>query len=135
VLAVTGPHALEAVMRAIHAHLPPAHDPLMSLVPPQGIRLTPGDSADGDSADGDSDSGSDPDSDGAMHGARGSGEAGSEEMPEVGLERSTRESGATGIGFSGFRGDLGGSGRSGTTTEGTGRIIWAETQEPGTWSG
>jgi ribosomal protein S12 methylthiotransferase len=42
VLAVTGPHALEAVMRAIHAHLPPAHDPLMSLVPPQGIRLTPG---------------------------------------------------------------------------------------------
>ena len=41
VLAVTGPHATDEVMRAIHAHLPPAHDPFIDLVPPQGIRLTP----------------------------------------------------------------------------------------------
>ncbi|HSS29356.1 MAG TPA: 30S ribosomal protein S12 methylthiotransferase RimO [Usitatibacter sp.] len=41
VLAVTGPHATEAVMDAVHAHLPKPHDPFMDLVPPQGIRLTP----------------------------------------------------------------------------------------------
>ncbi len=41
VLAVTGPHAAQEVMEAIHAHLPPQHDPLSSLVPPQGIKLTP----------------------------------------------------------------------------------------------
>ncbi|HEX4332236.1 MAG TPA: 30S ribosomal protein S12 methylthiotransferase RimO [Usitatibacter sp.] len=41
VLAVTGPHATEAVMDAVHAHLPRPHDPFMDLVPPQGIRLTP----------------------------------------------------------------------------------------------
>ncbi len=41
VLAVTGPHALEEVMQAVHAHLPKPHDPLVDLVPPQGIRLTP----------------------------------------------------------------------------------------------
>ncbi len=41
VLAVTGPHATEAVMAAVHQHLPPRHDPFTSLVPPQGIRLTP----------------------------------------------------------------------------------------------
>lgn len=41
VLAVTGPHATDAVMAAVHAHLPPSHDPFTSLVPPQGIRLTP----------------------------------------------------------------------------------------------
>ncbi|MDR1888362.1 MAG: 30S ribosomal protein S12 methylthiotransferase RimO [Zoogloeaceae bacterium] len=41
VLAVTGPHAADEVMAAIHRHLPPAHDPFASLVPPQGIRLTP----------------------------------------------------------------------------------------------
>ncbi len=41
VLAVTGPHALEEVMAAVHAHLPPLHDPFESLVPPQGVRLTP----------------------------------------------------------------------------------------------
>jgi len=40
-LAVTGPHATEEVMQAVHRHLPPAHDPFMDLVPPQGIRLTP----------------------------------------------------------------------------------------------
>lgn len=41
VLAVTGPHALEEVMQAVHQHLPQLHDPYTSLVPPQGIRLTP----------------------------------------------------------------------------------------------
>lgn len=41
VLAVTGPHALEEVMTAVHAHLPKPHDPYTDLVPPQGIRLTP----------------------------------------------------------------------------------------------
>ena len=41
VLAVTGPHALEEVMTAVHAHLPKLHDPYTDLVPPQGIRLTP----------------------------------------------------------------------------------------------
>ncbi|MBY0578412.1 MAG: 30S ribosomal protein S12 methylthiotransferase RimO [Burkholderiales bacterium] len=41
VIAVTGPHALEEVMQAIHEHLPRPHDPYLDLVPPQGIRLTP----------------------------------------------------------------------------------------------
>jgi ribosomal protein S12 methylthiotransferase len=41
VLAVTGPHALEEVMTAVHANLPKPHDPYSDLVPPQGIRLTP----------------------------------------------------------------------------------------------
>ena len=40
-LAVTGPHASEAVMQAIHRHLPPDLHPFTSLVPPQGIKLTP----------------------------------------------------------------------------------------------
>src|SRR5881392_2419457 len=41
VLAVTGPHALEEVMSAVHEHLPKPHDPFADLVPPQGIKLTP----------------------------------------------------------------------------------------------
>jgi ribosomal protein S12 methylthiotransferase len=41
VLAVTGPHDTESVMRAVHAHLPKLHDPYTDLVPPQGVRLTP----------------------------------------------------------------------------------------------
>ncbi|GAB4517257.1 MAG: 30S ribosomal protein S12 methylthiotransferase RimO [Amphiplicatus sp.] len=41
VLAVTGPHQYEAVMEAVRDAVPPAHDPLFDLVPPQGIRLTP----------------------------------------------------------------------------------------------
>jgi ribosomal protein S12 methylthiotransferase len=41
VLAVTGPHAADEVMRAVHAHLPRPHDPYTDLVPPQGVRLTP----------------------------------------------------------------------------------------------
>ena len=41
VLAVTGPHAVQEVMAAVHAHLPKPHDPFTDLVPPQGIKLTP----------------------------------------------------------------------------------------------
>ncbi len=57
VLAVTGPHATDEVMEAVHLHLPKPvlsyvegpvlsnvegpHDPYTDLVPPQGIRLTP----------------------------------------------------------------------------------------------
>lgn len=41
VLAVTGPHATEAVMAAVHAQLPKPHDPYADLIPPQGVRLTP----------------------------------------------------------------------------------------------
>ena len=41
VLAVTGPQALDAVMGAVHAELPAPHDPFVSLVPPQGVKLTP----------------------------------------------------------------------------------------------
>ena len=41
VLAVTGPHALEEVMTAVHRHLPKPPDPFVDLVPPQGIKLTP----------------------------------------------------------------------------------------------
>ncbi|MDO8892066.1 MAG: 30S ribosomal protein S12 methylthiotransferase RimO [Sulfurimicrobium sp.] len=41
VLAVTGPHALQEVMGAVHEHLPQPHDPFMSLIPEQGIKLTP----------------------------------------------------------------------------------------------
>ncbi len=41
VLKVTGAHALEEVVNSVHEHLPPRHDPFTSLVPPQGIKLTP----------------------------------------------------------------------------------------------
>ncbi|MCU7916358.1 MAG: 30S ribosomal protein S12 methylthiotransferase RimO [Candidatus Thiodiazotropha sp. (ex Gloverina cf. vestifex)] len=41
VLSVTGPHAYEAVMEAVHAQLPAPHDPFTSLLPPEGIKLTP----------------------------------------------------------------------------------------------
>jgi ribosomal protein S12 methylthiotransferase len=41
VLAVTGPHATDDVMRAVHEHLPKPHDPFADLVPPQGVKLTP----------------------------------------------------------------------------------------------
>jgi ribosomal protein S12 methylthiotransferase len=40
-LAVTGPAAFEQVMAAVHAHAPQPHDPYQSLIPLQGIRLTP----------------------------------------------------------------------------------------------
>jgi ribosomal protein S12 methylthiotransferase len=41
VLAVTGPHAVDEVMSAVHTHLPKPHDPFADLVPPQGVKLTP----------------------------------------------------------------------------------------------
>ena len=44
VLAVTGPHATEEVMDAVHAHVPKPHDPFVDLVPAPpaiGIKLTP----------------------------------------------------------------------------------------------
>jgi len=41
VLAVTGAHAYEEVMQAVHTHLPPPDDPFTSLLPPQGVKLTP----------------------------------------------------------------------------------------------
>jgi ribosomal protein S12 methylthiotransferase len=41
VLAVTGPHATQEVMDAVHRHLPKPHDPFFDLLPPQGIKLTP----------------------------------------------------------------------------------------------
>jgi len=41
VLGVTGPHAFEAVMELVHRQLPPPHDPWSSLIPPQGVKLTP----------------------------------------------------------------------------------------------
>ncbi len=41
VLAVTGPHDTDGVMRAVHAHLPKPHDPFVDLIPEIGIKLTP----------------------------------------------------------------------------------------------
>jgi ribosomal protein S12 methylthiotransferase len=41
VLSVSGPQDYESVMRAVHAQLPPKHDPFLDLVPPQGLKLTP----------------------------------------------------------------------------------------------
>jgi len=41
VLKITGAHATEEVVDAVHQHLPPAHNPFMDLLPPQGIKLTP----------------------------------------------------------------------------------------------
>lgn len=41
VLAVTGPHAYEEVVEAVHDQMPAPHDPFTSLLPPEGIKLTP----------------------------------------------------------------------------------------------
>jgi ribosomal protein S12 methylthiotransferase len=41
VLAITGPQAYESVMAAVHEAAPPAHDPYIDLLPPQGVKLTP----------------------------------------------------------------------------------------------
>ena len=41
VLAITGPQAYESVMAAVHEAVPPAHDPYVDLLPPQGVKLTP----------------------------------------------------------------------------------------------
>ena len=40
-LAVTGPQAYESVVAAVHEAVPPAHDPYLDLIPPQGVKLTP----------------------------------------------------------------------------------------------
>ena len=40
-LTVTGPQAYESVVAAVHEAVPPAHDPFLDLVPPQGVKLTP----------------------------------------------------------------------------------------------
>lgn len=42
VLEVSGPHSYEAVMAQVHKHVPkPEHNPYTSLVPKQGVKLTP----------------------------------------------------------------------------------------------
>lgn len=41
VLSITGAHASDEVVAAVHQHLPPKHNPFTDLVPPQGIKLTP----------------------------------------------------------------------------------------------
>jgi ribosomal protein S12 methylthiotransferase len=41
VLAITGPQAYESVVSAVHQAVPPAHDPFIDLLPPQGVKLTP----------------------------------------------------------------------------------------------
>jgi ribosomal protein S12 methylthiotransferase len=41
VLAVTGPQQYEAVLDAVHHAVPPAPDPFIDLIPPQGVKLTP----------------------------------------------------------------------------------------------
>ncbi|MDH5436302.1 MAG: 30S ribosomal protein S12 methylthiotransferase RimO [Gammaproteobacteria bacterium] len=41
ILAITGPHATNEVMTAIHKHAPPTNNPHIQLVPAAGIKLTP----------------------------------------------------------------------------------------------
>ncbi len=41
VLHISGAHAYEEVVQAVHKHLPPPADPFTQLIPPQGIKLTP----------------------------------------------------------------------------------------------
>ena len=41
VLSISGPQDYQSVMTAVHAAIPPAHDPFLDLVPEQGIKLTP----------------------------------------------------------------------------------------------
>jgi len=41
VLSVTGAHAYDQVVAAVHDHLPIVSDPYKNLVPPQGVKLTP----------------------------------------------------------------------------------------------
>jgi ribosomal protein S12 methylthiotransferase len=41
VLSITGPQDYAGVMHAVHTAVPPAHDPFLDLIPPQGIKLTP----------------------------------------------------------------------------------------------
>jgi ribosomal protein S12 methylthiotransferase len=41
VLAVTGPHDTDGVMKAVHQHLPKPHEPFVDLIPSFGVKLTP----------------------------------------------------------------------------------------------
>lgn len=41
VLSISGPQQYESVLDAVHRALPPAHNPHIDLVPPQGVKLTP----------------------------------------------------------------------------------------------
>jgi ribosomal protein S12 methylthiotransferase len=41
VLSISGPQDYQSVMKAVHAQIPPKHDPFFDLLPPQGIKLTP----------------------------------------------------------------------------------------------
>ncbi|MEZ5764703.1 MAG: 30S ribosomal protein S12 methylthiotransferase RimO [Xanthobacteraceae bacterium] len=41
VLSITGPQQYENVLEAVHRAKPPQHNPLVDLLPPQGIKLTP----------------------------------------------------------------------------------------------
>ena len=41
VLSISGPQDYQSVMNAVHAQVPPKHDPFFDLLPPQGIKLTP----------------------------------------------------------------------------------------------
>lgn len=41
VLAVTGPHATDAVLQHVQQVLPRPHDPFVDLIPPAGVKLTP----------------------------------------------------------------------------------------------
>jgi ribosomal protein S12 methylthiotransferase len=41
VLSITGPQQYESVLEAVHRAVPPAHNPHLDLVPPQGVKLTP----------------------------------------------------------------------------------------------
>jgi ribosomal protein S12 methylthiotransferase len=41
VLAITGPQQYETVLARVHDAVPPAHDPYIDLVPPQGVKFTP----------------------------------------------------------------------------------------------
>lgn len=41
VLHISGAHAYEEVVNAVHQHLPPPTNPFTQLIPPQGIKLTP----------------------------------------------------------------------------------------------
>ena len=45
VLAVTGPHATQEVMDAVHRHVPKPHDPFVDLVPEARVRGVPASSS------------------------------------------------------------------------------------------
>ncbi|HEX4895378.1 MAG TPA: 30S ribosomal protein S12 methylthiotransferase RimO, partial [Solimonas sp.] len=40
-LSISGPQDYLSVMSAVHKAVPPAHDPFLDLLPPQGVKLTP----------------------------------------------------------------------------------------------